>query len=159
MHGAVTLLILQWLSGAAPLLADLVAIDAPANIVSLWHCGNAPACLAREGEEPLLTVHCNRRIGVAGNFAIHPGQATLARLGVGPRGYRLLIVEGTVLDEPVNRFMGNTAAFRPQGQAQQLLKTILMDGWEHHVAIVAGHISTELDAIAHMLGIEAVHLQ
>lgn len=159
MHGAVTLLALQWLSGAAPLLADLVALDAEANIVSLWHCGNAPACLARDGEEPLLTVHCNRRIGVAGNFAIRPGQATLARLGVGPRGYRLLIVEGDVLDEPANRFMGNTAAFRPQGQAQQLLNTILMDGWEHHVAIVAGHISAELDALAHLLGIEAVHVR
>ncbi len=159
MHGAVTLLALQWLSGAAPLLADLVAMDAEANTVTLWHCGNAPACLAREGEEPLLTVHCNRRIGVAGNFAIRPGPATLARLGAGPRGYRLLAVEGELLDEPANRFMGNTAIFRPNGEAQQLLHTIMKDGWEHHTAIVAGHIVAELDALAHLLGIEAVHTQ
>lgn len=157
MHGAVTLLALQWLSGAAPLLADLVAMDAVANTVTLWHCGNAPACLAREGEEPLLDVHCNRRIGVAGNFAVRPGPATLARLGVGPRGYRLLAVEGELLDEPTNRFMGNTAIFRPSGEAQQLLHTIMMDGWEHHTAIVAGQIVAELDALAHLLGIEAAH--
>jgi len=159
MHGAVTLLILQWLSGAAPLLADVVAMDTEANTVSLWHCGNAPACLAREGEEPLLTVHCNRRIGVAGNFAVRPGPATLARLGVGPRGYRLLTVAGELLDEPVNRFMGNTAVFRPSGKAQQLLDTIMTDGWEHHVAIVAGHFVAELNALARLLGIEAVNVR
>ncbi len=159
MHGAVTLLILQWLSGAAPLLADLVAMDAEANTVSLWHCGNAPACLARENEEALLTVHCNRRIGVAGNFAIRPSIATLARLGVGPRGYRLLAIEGELLDEPVNRFMGNTAVFHPNGEAQQLLQVIMRDGWEHHVAIVAGNIAAELDALACLLGIETVHVR
>jgi L-fucose isomerase-like protein len=159
MHGAVTLLVLQWLSGSAPLLADLVAVDATANTVSLWHCGNAPACLAHEGEEALLTVHCNRRIGVAGNFAVRPGPATLARLGVGPRGYRLLAVNGEVLDEPGNRFMGNTAVFRPEGEAQQLLNTLIEDGWEHHVALVAGHSVAELGALARLLGIEAVNVQ
>jgi L-fucose isomerase-like protein len=156
LHGAVTLLALQWLSGAAPLLADIVAMDGPANTVTLWHCGNAAACLAREGEEALLTVHCNRRIGVAGNFAIRPGPATLARLGVGPGGYRLLVVGGELLDEAANRFMGNTALFHPQGGAQQLLNTIMEDGWEHHVAVVAGHLVAELKALARLLGIEAV---
>ena len=156
MHGAVTLLALQWLSGAAPLLADLVAMDEATNAVTLWHCGNAPACLAREGEEPQLTVHCNRHIGVAGNFAIRPGPATLARLGVGPRGYRLLYGDGEILDEPVNRFAGNTAIFRPKGEARRLLDTVMLGGWEHHVAIVAGHIAAELNALAHLLGIEAV---
>ncbi len=156
MHGAVTLLILQWLSGAAPFLADLVTMDETTNTVSLWHCGNAPACLAREGEEPQLTVHCNRKIGVAGNFALRPGPATLARLGVGPRGYRLLYLDGEVLDEPTNRFVGNTAVFRPAGEAGHLLDKILLDGWEHHVAIVAGHVAQELEALAQLLGIEAV---
>lgn len=158
MHGAVTMLTLQWLSGAAPFLADLVAMDETANTVSLWHCGNAPACLAREGEEPQLTVHCNRKIGVAGNFAIRPGIATLARLGMGPHGYRLLYIDGEVLDVPTNRFMGNTAVFRPVGNARQLLDTIILNGWEHHVAIVAGHVARELAALAHLLGIEAVTL-
>ena len=154
MHGAVTLLLLQWLSGAAPLLADLVAMDKSANTVSLWHCGNAPACLAREGEEPTLTIHCNRKIGVAGNFAIRPGAATLARLGVGPRGYRLLCTEGEILDEPINRFAGNTALFRPESAASTLLDTIMHDGWEHHVAIVAGHLHAELTEFAQLLNLE-----
>ncbi len=158
MHGAITLLILQWLSGAAPFLADLVAMDEVANTLSLWHCGNAPACLARAGEEPLLTVHCNRRIGVAGNFAIRPGPATLARLGVGPHGYRLLYVTGEVLDEPANRFAGNTAVFRPRCEAKRLLNTVILGGWEHHMAIVAGHIAAELEALAQLLDIEAITL-
>ncbi|HCI81947.1 MAG TPA: hypothetical protein DHW02_19910 [Ktedonobacter sp.] len=158
MNGAVTLLLLQWLSGAAPLLADLVAIDEQKNTVSVWHCGNAPACLARDDQEPTLTVHCNRRIGVAGNFALRSGPATLARLGTGPHGYRLLFCNGTILDEPDNRFMGNTGVFRPEQSAQHLLDTIMRDGWEHHVAVVAGHIAQELAALAQLLHIEVVAL-
>lgn len=158
MNGAVTLLLLQWMSGTAPLLADLVAMDEQANTVSIWHCGNAPACLAREGEEPTLTVHCNRRIGVAGNFALRPGPATLARLGVGPRGYRLLFCNGEIVDEAENRFMGNTGVFRPAQSARRLLDTIMHEGWEHHVAVVAGHIAPELAALAQLLHIEAVAL-
>ncbi|WP_052889334.1 hypothetical protein [Thermogemmatispora carboxidivorans] len=158
LHGAVTLLILQWLSGAAPLLADVVALNEEAGTISLWHCGNAPACLARPGEEVPLTVHCNRRIGVAGNFAIRPGPATLARLGVGPRGYRLLYVEGELLDEPVNRFAGNTAVFRPGCAARQVLDTLIEGGWEHHVAFVEGHQAAALEALAELLEIEQVAL-
>ncbi|WP_112426039.1 hypothetical protein [Thermogemmatispora tikiterensis] len=158
LHGAVTLLILQWLSGAAPLLADVVALNEEAGTISLWHCGNAPACLARPGEEIPLTVHCNRRIGVTGNFAIRPGPATLARLGVGPRGYRLLYAEGELLDEPVNRFAGNTAVFRPSCDARQLLDTLIEGGWEHHVAFVAGHQAAALAALAELLEIEKVAL-
>lgn len=162
MHGAVTLLALQWLAGAAPLLADIVAMDRGADTVALWHCGNAPACLAREGEEPLLTTHCNRGIGVAGNFAVRPsgsGRATLARLGVGPGGsggYRLLVAAGELLDTAENRFKGNTAQFRPTGGAARLLDTIFDGGWEHHVAFVHRNVSRELAALARLLGIEMV---
>jgi L-fucose isomerase-like protein len=153
MHGAVTLLLLQWLSGAAPLLADLVAMDPSENTLTLWHCGNAPACLAREGAEPVLTTHCNRRIGVAGNFAIRSGPATVARLSYGPDGYRLFFVEGELLDTPENRFQGNTAVFRPQDSAPDLLDGIIIGGLEHHVAVVAGHLASESRALSEILGI------
>ncbi len=156
VHGAVTLLMLQWLAGAAPLLTDLVALDEDANTLTLWHCGNAPAGLARDGAEPRLTTHCNRRIGVAGDFAIRSGPATLARLGVGPHGYRLLYAEGELLDAPTNRFQGNTAVFRPRGAARALLDRVMLDGWEHHTAIVAGHHAPELAALAELLTIEGV---
>nr|BBH92050.1 fucose isomerase [Thermogemmatispora argillosa] len=158
LHGAVTLLMLQWLSGAAPLLADVVALNEQRGALWLWHCGNAPACLARPGEEIPLTLHCNRRIGVAGDFAIRPGPATLARLGVGAGGYRLLYVEGELLDEPVNRFAGNTAVFRPTCHARQVLDTLIAGGWEHHVAFVAGHQAEALEALAELLAIERVAL-
>src|SRR5215813_6195411 len=111
MHGAVIQLVMLWLSGAAPLLTELVAMDPAENTLTLWHCGNAPACLARDGDEPVLSTHCNRRIGVAGDFAIRPGPATVARLSYDSGGYRLFFVEGELLDTPENRFQGNTAVF------------------------------------------------
>jgi L-fucose isomerase-like protein len=134
LHGAVTLLALQWLAGAAPLLSDVVAMDDEADTLTLWHCGNAPACLARDGEEPMLITHCNRRIGVASNFAIRPGPTTLARRGVGPHGYRLLVAGGTA----------------------KLLDVLFAGGREHHVAVVHGNLTRELAALARLLGVEAV---
>lgn len=157
VNGAVTMLALQWLAGKPPLLTDIVALDPDQNAVTLWHCGNGPACLARDGAEPCLTLHCNRRIGVAGDFAIRAGQATVCRLGVGPDGYRLLWEEGALLDLPDNRFAGNTALFRPDGSAQGLLDELILGGWEHHLAVVEGRIGAELNALAQMLGIELVH--
>jgi L-fucose isomerase-like protein len=158
MHGAVTMLALQWLSGNTPFLADVVALDKENNTISLWHCGNASACLAADGDPVQLTIHCNRRIGVAGNFSLRSGAATLARLGVGTHGYRLLYVEGEILEVPANRFMGNTAVFRPQCAASTLLDTIMFGAWEHHMALVPGHIAPELAALARLWGIEAVSM-
>jgi L-fucose isomerase-like protein len=158
MHGAVTMLALQWLSGHTPFLADIVALDKDNNTISLWHCGNASACLAADADPVQLTVHCNRRIGVAANFPLRAGAATLARLGVGPHGYRLLYIEGEVLEVPTNRFMGNTAVFRPLAAASTLLDTIMLDAWEHHMALVPGHIASELAALARLWGIQTTSL-
>ncbi len=77
-------------------------------------------------------------------------------LGVGPRGYRLLIAGGELLDTAENRFQGNSAIFRPAGGAHHLLDTLLGGGWEHHVAVAHGNLSHELGALAQLLGIEAV---
>jgi L-fucose isomerase-like protein len=70
MHGMVTMLALRWLTNTPPWLADVVALDQEANTVSLWHCGNASSCLAGEDDPITLTPHCNRKVGVAGNFAL-----------------------------------------------------------------------------------------
>lgn len=156
LHGAVTGLILQWLSGQAPLEADVVAQDDAANDLTLWHCGNAPACLARDGEEPTLTTHCNRKIGVAGNFALRPGPATIARLSYGADGYRLFFLDGAITDDPVNRFQGNTAHFRPAVASRRALDTIFASGLEHHVVFVAGHHAASLAALADLLGIPPI---
>jgi len=158
MHGMVTMLALRWLTNTPPWLADVVALDQEANTVSLWHCGNASSCLAAEDDPITLTPHCNRKVGVAGNFALGAGPATVTRLGVGRQGYRLFFIEGEVLEAPSNRFQGNTAAFRPRSSAHQLLDTIMLNGWEHHIVLTMGHVAPELAALARLWNIEAVAL-
>lgn len=158
MHGLVTMLALRWLTNTPPWLADVVALDQKANTVALWHCGNASTCLAAADDPLVLTPHCNRRVGVAGNFALGAGPATVTRLGVGRQGYRLFFIEGEVLEAPSSRFQGNTAIFRPRGSAQQMLDTIMLDGWEHHIVLTMGHVAPELAALARLWNIETVAL-
>jgi L-fucose isomerase-like protein len=77
---------------------------------------------------------------------------------VGRQGYRLFFIEGEVLEASASRFQGNTAIFRPRGSAQQLLDTIMLDGWEHHIVLTMGHVAPELAALARLWNIETVAL-
>ena len=156
VYGAVTPLMLQYLSGKPPLMADVVAMDDSNDTLTLWHCGNAAVSLARNGAEPIMAGHCNRKIGVAGNFPIRPGHVTVARLGASNAGFRLLAVEGEILDVPENRFQGNSAVFRPLGSAKSLLDTMMAQGLEHHVIFAEGSYMQELEFLAHMWNIPIV---
>ncbi len=156
VYGAVTQLMLQYFSGKPPLMADVVAMDDMKNTLTLWHCGNAAISLARNGDEPVMAGHCNRKIGVAGNFPIRPGHVTVARLGVSHTGFRLLAVEGELLDVPENRFQGNSAVFRPIGSAKSLLDTMMAQGLEHHVIFTEGSFMQELRFLAQMWNIPII---
>src|SRR5262249_60984120 len=98
-------------------LADVVGVDEEANTATFWHCGLAPVGLAANPREARQDTHCNRGIGVAGNFQLRPGRVTIARVGWlrGP-DYRLFLTGGEALSRP-NRFKGNSVDVRLDGDA------------------------------------------
>jgi L-fucose isomerase-like protein len=150
VNGAVTMMLLKALGSGPNYLVDAVDLDADANIVRLWHCGSAPNVLADNPSAAIHTLHCNRQVGVAGNFALKHGQVTIARLGTSRDGFRLLVSGGECLSEP-NRFQGNTAAVRLDSDAERFINDLVEHGWEHHTVLAWGDFRPELRQAGRLL--------
>lgn len=157
VYGAVTMLLLEALGGGTTYLVDTVDLDAEQNLVRLWHCGSAATELAAEGDPARQAVHCNRRIGVAGNFPLKTGPVVMARLTDDPAGdgLRLLLAHGESVPEP-NRFQGNTAAVRLDADAETFVHGLVTGGFPHHTVLAWTDVRPPLRTAADLLGIPVV---
>ena len=72
-------------------------------------------------------------------------------------GLRLLIASGTALDRP-NRFQGNTADVRLDGDPEQFVRALVTGGFPHHTVLAWNDIRPGLRAVADELGITLVEL-
>lgn len=158
VYGAVTMLLLQALGAGMSYLVDTVDLDAEQGIVRFWHCGSAATALAAELSEATQDVHCNRRLGVAGNFPLRTGPVIVARLSEDPdqqSGLRLFLTAGESLPEP-NRFQGNTAAVRLRVPARQAVHELVTGGFPHHTVLGFQDVRPQLRTTADLLGIPLV---
>jgi L-fucose isomerase-like protein len=160
VYGTVTMLLLEALGSGTTYLVDTVDLDAGRNIVRLWHCGAAATSLAADPANPTQFVHCNRKIGVAGNFPLRTGPVVMARLtedpaSTDPTGLRLLVASGESVPEP-NRFQGNTAAVRLDAQAESFVQGLVTGGFPHHTVLAWTDVRPQLRAAADAYGIPVV---
>ena len=158
VYGAVTMLLMEALGSGTTYLVDTVDLDAEANIVRLWHCGAAATSLAADPSDATQFTHCNRKLGVAGNFPLRTGRVVMARLTEDPARpgrLRLLLAAGESLAEP-NRFQGNTAAVRLDGDAEQLVTGLVTGGFPHHTVLAWTDVRPQLRAAADHLGIAVI---
>lgn len=160
VYGAVTMLLLESLGSGTTYLVDTVDLDADRNVVRLWHCGSAATALAADPREATQSVHCNRKIGVAGNFPLKPGPVIVARLtedneGQGGSGLRLLIGSGESLPAP-NRFQGNTADVRLDIDATAFVHALVHEGFPHHTVLAWTDVRPQLRTAADLLDIPVV---
>ena len=157
VYGAVTMLLMEALGSGTTYLVDTVDLDVPNNSVRLWHCGAAATSLAADPASATQFVHCNRKIGVAGNFPLRTGPVIMARLtenitdGV-VDGLRLLIASGESIPAP-NRFQGNTAEVRLDVDASAFVNSLVVGGFPHHTVLAWQDVRPQLRAAADVLGI------
>ena len=157
VYGAATMLLLEALGSGTTYLVDTVDLDAERNVVRLWHCGSAATKLAADPVQATQSVHCNRKIGVAGNFPLRTGPVVLARLTEDPdpasvTGLRLLLAAGESLPGP-NRFQGNTADVRLDADAEQFVHGLVAGGFPHHTVLAWNDVRTHLRTTADLLNI------
>jgi L-fucose isomerase-like protein len=155
VHGAATMLLLDALGAGPTYLVDTVDVVPEDGVVRFWHCGAAATRLAADPEDATQWVHANRRIGVAGNFALRPGRVVAARLSDDPDrpgALRLLLAAGTVLAAP-NRFQGNTADVRLDTDPTELATALVTGGFPHHTVLAWADVRPALRAVADELDI------
>ena len=158
VYGAVTMLLMEAVGSGPTYLVDTVDLNAEANVVRLWHCGAAATTLAADPSHATQLTHCNRKLGVAGNFPLRTGPVVMARLTEDPArpGHlRLLLAAGESVAEP-NRFQGNTAAVRLDGDAEQLVTGLVTGGFPHHTVLAWTDVRPQLRAVADHLGMVVI---
>ncbi|MBU6243492.1 MAG: hypothetical protein KGP06_05485, partial [Acidobacteria bacterium] len=155
--GAVTMLVCESLGSDENYLVDIVDLDASKNLLRLWHCGSAATKLAESPKNATQTTHCNRKLGVAGNFPLKAGPVTMFRIDrdVDPSnctGLRMVVSRGESISAP-NRFQGNTATVITNPDAAALVNGIVTGGYPHHLVISWIDVRPGIRQLAKMLGI------
>jgi hypothetical protein len=153
--GAVTMVLLEELGSGTNYLVDTVDIDEKENLVRLWHCGSAATSLAIDPNDATQFTHCNRKLGVAGNFALKTGPVVLVRLdkdATNPTKVRLFMTSGESIPAD-NRFQGNTATVRVQGSAQKLVNGLITNGFPHHTVLAWNDVRPQVRRMAQLLSI------
>ncbi len=158
VYGAATMLLMSALGSGMTYLVDTVDMEADTNIVRFWHCGSAATELADDPDNATQYIHCNRKIGVVGNFPLKTGQVVAARLTEDPERpgeLRMLITSGESIEAP-NRFQGNTADVRLDTDASAFVHGLVTGGFPHHTVLSWKDIRPGLRAVADALSIPIV---
>lgn len=155
--GAVTMLMCEALGSDENYLVDIVDLQESEGIIRLWHCGSAATKLAADPQEATQSIHCNRKLGVAGNFPLKTGPVTLFRIDrdVDPSngtGLRMVVSRGESIPAP-NHFQGNTATVKTDVDAAALVNGIVTGGYPHHLVISWVDVRPGLRQLAQLLGI------
>ncbi|CAN2223423.1 FucI L-fucose isomerase and related proteins [Candidatus Nanopelagicaceae bacterium] len=155
--GAVTMLVCEALGSDENYLVDIVDLVEKEGLLRLWHCGSAATKLAADPKSATQYIHCNRKLGVAGNFPLKTGPVTLFRIDrdVDPSnstGLRMVVSRGESIPAP-NHFQGNTATVRTEPDAAVLVNGIVTGGYPHHLVISWIDVRPGIRTMADMLGI------
>ena len=155
--GAVTMLVCEALGSDENYLVDIVDLDEGQNLIRLWHCGSAATKLAADPENATQSIHCNRKLGVAGDFPLKTGAVTLFRIDrdldpVNKTGLRMVVSRGESIPAP-NRFQGNTATVVTEPDAALLVNGIVTGGYPHHLVISWIDVRPGIRRMAQILGI------
>ena len=155
--GAVTMLVCEALGSDENYLVDIVDLQEQDGLIRLWHCGSAATKLAADPQSATQYIHCNRKLGVAGNFPLKTGPVTLFRIDrdvdpSNPTGLRMVVSRGESIPAP-NHFQGNTATVRTEPDAAVLVNGIVTGGYPHHLVISWIDVRPGIRKLAEMLNI------
>ena len=155
--GSLTALILAGLGAEPTYIVDVVDIEPEVNVIRIWHCGAAATRLAVDPANATQWIHCNRKLGVAGNFALRTGVVTLVRIDTDPKDankLRMLLTMGESIPAE-NRFQGNTGTLKVQ-DAKGLVNGLMVNGFPHHFGVAWGDLRAGLRGVARQKQMELI---
>lgn len=134
------------------------------NRVLAWHCGNAPACLARDARAVALrsrrdmtgTLPAPRADDSAGlfQFQLAPGPVTLCRLAEYDGQWKMLIAGGQIV--PSDETMTGTWSWVQLADHERLYRTLVENGFIHHASMIHGDQRKALELACKFLNVQAV---
>ncbi len=154
INGTVTMLMQYYLAKTAPFFADLISLDNNKNTIKIWHCGAAARSLAKKQEDIKFSTHYVRKAGITVEFPLKTGPVTMARLSNKENTYRLISLEGEIIDSN-SHIKGNSGFVRfKEVNAKTLIDSIIYNGIEHHFSFIYGKYETDIKEIGKLLGLD-----
>jgi L-fucose isomerase-like protein len=134
------------------------------NQLLAWHCGNAPACLARDAQEVALRSRGDMKgelpvseidpsAGLS-QFQIKPGVVTFCRLAEYDDEWKMLIATGEIV--PSDETLAGTWSWVEVRDHDRLYRTLVEQGFVHHASMIHGDQRSALLQACTFLGIEPV---
>ncbi len=134
------------------------------NQLLAWHCGNAPACLARNANEVALrsrrdmkgsepVPECDPAAGLS-QFQIRPGKVTFCRLAEYDNQWKMLIATGEIV--PSDETLAGTWSWVEVRDHDKLYRTLVEEGFVHHASMIHGDQIQALRLACKFLGIQPV---
>lgn len=164
MPSAITMFILNQLTGQPVFFADLNSVERGIPAVRFINCGSGPLSMAKSQKEtelwpvPVMMGYPGTSRGATTSFTLRPGLVTVAKLGGGKGTARIHFATGTVLDrstEPKGIFPERwpQALIKLNGDLDEFLEQAI----GQHYLIVYGDWTRELTELCRIWGIQAVH--
>lgn len=146
--GALSMLLARELSDCKPMLMDMVAMDAEADVISFWHCGMGLPCYADSQGFSVTQYPADPRVfelpGASLDIKFAPQDVTILRLD--GKCSQLLVCEAQIVPGPDRGYDGARgwySHFTMDGKALScvdFLNTVLSYGAPHHYVICPGHM-------------------
>ncbi|MDP3305828.1 MAG: hypothetical protein Q8S15_07140 [Erysipelotrichaceae bacterium] len=150
-----TQFIQQQITNEPCFLADLVNYNENGSFKT-WHCGPAPARIARDPEDVKITMHSTmKEYGVAMEFGLPISEVTVIKISELNQKYRMLIMSGNSVQEDRD-MSANQSDILFNASKDVVLDTILNKGFEHHFCIVYKDIKKELLQFCDVMNIETI---
>jgi L-fucose isomerase-like protein len=116
------------------------------NWLLAWHCGNAPACLAKDPDQIALrsrrdmkgelpVQECDPQAGLA-QFQVRPGVVTFCRLVEYDDQWKMLIATGQIV--PSDEELAGTWSWVEVKDHERLYRTLVEEGFIHHASMIHG---------------------
>ncbi len=144
------------LSGDA-LYTEVQVLDEGRNAIVLANSGESAESLCRAGEAIRLVGNSNFRglhgRGASFAYPLAAGPVTVVSLSpVGECDFRLIVMEGEILSEPLPDTGAITGFFRPSHlPLHQAYRAWVEAGAVHHAATASGHLATSFQDLARLL--------
>jgi len=161
LPGALSMLILNYLSRNKSVLTDLVNFDTMDNSFLMWHCGPAAQCWA-DGQGMKYRRHGSAKSGVINDMVFSPGPVTIMR--VTGEGNRIFFVTANVLNKNKQSYAGsrgwleNLKIDGKNVSILDLIETVILHGVQHHFAIGRENLNDEIMELIYWLGLQGLPL-
>jgi len=161
MIGALTMLVEYYLTANPVFFVDLISMDEKSNTGVVWHCGNAPICMAEGPRKVRYEQHSilaqETPMGLTREFACKTGPVTCARISEREDEYYMYALGGKAL-EGDETLRGTSMTIKFYCQVKGITETLFEDGVENHFAVVYGDIRDQLEDFSKWLGIKCIAL-